>query len=220
MKITLLLPIVCLLTTTLIPMGIHAQNNEHQTNYAKNEVSLCDGVVTINEINGWAGKGGAKGFISQPCLYTGAAFLIYRRFLTSKFAIGVTAGLDHERGELSYGNPEHSATGYDGVSGHYTVHSYTFAVEALLVYDRDGKYLFYGYAGMGPTFYEQSYYFYTNALYPPPVTFPTNPYDYHTVYYNAQVTPIGVRSEGTVSGYIELGFGYKGLLSGGILVKF
>jgi len=210
-----------LLITLLIPNVLHAQYHYNPGYTAPdNEVYISEGIVTLEEINGWAGKGGAGGYISMPSSLTGGAFLTYRHFFTKRFALGFTAGIDNESGDLSYGNPEQNATGYDGVSGHYTVKTYTFAAEALFAYVKKGRFMFYGYGGMGLTNYKQNYYFYSNTYYPPPVTLPSNPYTYNQTYFNAQVTPIGIRFGGNIAGFVEMGFGYKGLMSGGISARF
>ena len=219
MKATIYL--AALLILIAAPAAVQAQyyGNNHN-NLPDNDVSLSEGIVTLEEINGWAGKGGASGYISMPSSLTGASFITYRHFFTKRFALGFTAGLDNESGDLSYGNPENNNNGMEGNSGYYTVRSYTFAVEALFAYLRKNRFMFYGYGGMGPTLYRQNYYFYPNAYNPPPVTLPTNPYDYRTTYMNAQITPIGIRFGGNVAGYFEMGVGYKGLLNLGLSARF
>ena len=213
--------LITLLATVLTTGVSHAQSYGHDKYaYDKNEVSLSEGIITVEQVNGWDGRGGASGYVSMPSALTGASFLTYRHFFTRRFALGGTFGIDNESGDLSYGNPETNATGFEGTSGHYNVRTYTLTVEALCAYVRKQRFMFYGFVGMGATEFKDNYYFYPNAPYSPPVTFPTNPYDYHATYFNAQVTPLGIRFGEMVAGFVEFGFGYKGLFNGGLSVSF
>ena len=197
-----------------------------QQQYSGNELQIGDGLLSMEFINGWAGKGGMGGYVSMPSAITGALFLTYRHAFTRRFEVGVTAGYENLSGDLSYGNPEENQSGLDGVSGHYSVHAYTVAVEPLLAYFKRRSVMLYGYAGLGCTYFDNKFTFYPNIQYPaffygaPGSLVPSNPYDYHTTYFNAQVTPFGIRFGNTVAGFVEVGFGYKGLINGGLSVRF
>lgn len=222
---TFFIPLVLLLSF-LKPAEASAQYRHwNDRDDAMNEISLGDGFVTLQELEGWDGRGGMSGYVSMPSSVTGALHLNYRRFITHKFAIGITAGIDNESGDLSYGNPEHSQFGYDGVSGHYNVRTYTIAIEPLLAYIRKSKFMFYGYVGMGMTSFENKFRFYDDVrnpefFYGKSGLVPSNPYNYHAYFFNAQVTPIGIRFGDKVAGFVEFGFGYKGLFSMGLSAKF
>jgi len=184
-----------------------------------NEFYVGTGYASLTQIRGWVGPPLLTNFISQPSLHTGAAFLTYRHFLSERFAIGVSAGIDNEGGYLSYGNPEISPTGSDANSGQYNIHAYTLAVEGLFVYKKTHKNMTYGYLGIGGTSFDDKCTIFANAPYGSPVPLPSNPYDYHVNQFNFQVTPIGYRFGGTVAGFFEIGFGYKGIFSGGLSVR-
>lgn len=223
MKATLFLPIACFMLCITAPDIVHAQYTHYNNNQPKNdEFTLSEGIVTLEELKGWNGPGGVSGYVSMPATISGAVFFTYRHFFTRRFAAGLTCGLDNESGDLSYGNPEHGTnlTGYDGVSGHYTVHSYTLALEGLFAYIKTPRFMFYGYAGAGATMFKETYLFYPNAPHPAPVTLPSNPYDYNRTYFNAQVSPLCIRFGGDIAGFIESGFGYKGLICGGLSARF
>ena len=214
-------PIFVYLTMLLIslaaPNVLHAQYN-HSYTPPDNEIYAGEGIVTLEELKGWTGPGGLSGFVSAPSAISGAAFITYRRFITRRLALGFTAGIDNESGDLSYGNPEQNATGLEGTTGHYNVHSYTLAAEALFAYIKKGRFMFYGYGGAGATIFKEDYtLYYGNGT---PVTLPSNPYTYSHTYFNCQVSPIGIRFGGNVAGYVEMGFGYKGLICGGLSVRF
>lgn len=184
------------------------------------EFYLSEGIISGAEINGWVGPPLLNGDVSMPSAVTGAIFVTYRHFLTEKFALGFSAGMDMESGDLSYGNPETNATGLDGVSGHYKMHAYTFAPEALLAYMKRNNIMLYGYLGLGVTLYDDKCTIDPNAPYGSPVVLPTNPYDYHKTNFNFQVTPIGVRFGDKIAGFAEIGAGYKGIFSAGLSVRF
>jgi hypothetical protein len=185
----------------------------------ENELYLSDGVVSMNQIRGWVGPPALGGYISLPHLQTGAVFVTYRHFLSERFALGMAAGIDNEDGDISYGNPKLTGIESNAVSGHYNVHAYSLSMEALLVYTKTEKNLVYGYLGIGATYFDDKCVIFANAPYGSPVSLPSNPYYYRPTVYNFQVTPIGVRFGGKCACFAELGFGYKGILSGGLSVN-
>ena len=208
-----------LLLAALAPGIVHAQYNTRPATTC-NDFYLSEGIISGAEINGWNGPPPLRGYVSFPSAMTGAAFITYRHFFTRKFALGFTAGLDNESGDLSYGNPEQTATGLDGISGHYVMHSFTIAPEALLAYFKKRSFMIYGYAGIGATFYDNKCTIYPNAPYGSPVPLPSNPYDYRVTNLNFQLTPFGMRFGDVVAGFFEIGLGYKGIFSGGLSARF
>ena len=219
MKSASMLPIKLLLMLLLLPGIVHAQyNTRNITN--DNEIYLSEGIISGAEAHGWSGPPLLSSYISFPSAITGAVFLTYRHFFTRRFALGATIGLDDLSGDISYGNPEHSATGLDGVSGHYSVHAYTASVEALFAYVKTDGFMFYGYGGIGATSFDDKCTIFPNAPYGPPVPMPSNPYDYHVTDFNFQLTPVGIRFGGDIGGFFEMGIGYKGLFSGGLSARF
>lgn len=184
-----------------------------------NELYLSVGVVTPDEINGWAGEGGImSGYISSPTLTTHALFLTYRHVFTKRFSLGLSVGIDNEKGELSYGNPEETGQN-PGTSGYYNVYTYTVALEGSLTYFKRRYLKLYGCAGVGLTSYKDIYTIYPNPPSWVPVP-PTSPYTYREVHLNGQITGFGIRVGRAIAGFFEVGFGYKGLISTGISAKF
>jgi hypothetical protein len=204
-----------LASSVLCPAMLYAQYNNRNA-IPDNELYLSEGIISGAEANGWNGPPLLGGYVSFPSALTGAIFLTYRHFFTKRFALGFTAGLDFESGDLSYGNPNSNSTGLEGTNGHYSVHAYTIAPEALLAYFRKATFMLYGYAGAGVTFYDNKCTLYSNI---PNVTLPSNPYDYRVTNFNFQVTPIGFRFGGDIGGFVELGLGYKGIFSGGLSAR-
>ena len=187
------------------------------------ELYLSEGVITVEEANGWEGRGtGLAGYISTPQLSSGALFLSYRHFLNDRFAIGGSAGIDNEMGELSYGDPKLKVSGgSEGQSGNYSVHIYTFSVESLFAYKKEQNLMLYCYVGLGATHYNNVSTLDSEALtsHDGP-RLPTNPYNHSDIHWTAQITPFGVRFGKAFAGFFEFGFGYKGLICGGISARF
>jgi|GEM_PF-455795 len=193
-----------------------------QPSSPRHEITIGDGMVSTEQIKGWVGPPILTRFISEPNGFTGAAFITYRYFVVPELAIGCAIGLDNEQGKLSYGSQGYGGTGaaIDATTGQYAVHSCTFAWEVLWVYKRNRERpgMLYGFAGIGITSFDELFTIYSNDPYGPPVALPSNPYDYHVNHYNFQVTPFGYRSGKATAVFVELGYGYKGLIRGGLSV--
>ena len=181
----------------------------------KDEFSLGLGAVSYSETTGWMGPPKLSGYISEPSLQTGALYFTYRHFLSDNFALGITGGIDNEDGYISYGNPK-GHWGFDGTSGHYELHTYTLALETIFVYRKTRQKMVYGLLGAGVTYFDDNCVIYDNAPLGAPVPLPSNPYDYRTAMFNFQITPLGIRWGDNIGGFFELGFGYKGIVNGGI----
>ena len=201
------------------PVFVFAQDHKA----GDTELSLNEGVLSVDQISGILGNNGpAANYMSFPGGITGAAFFSYHYFVSGKFGIGFTAGLDNQEGDLSYGRIDHGMFGIDGVTGHYNKWAYTGALEARLTYYKRRRYECYGYLGAGYTFTRLRYqfnagitdasFFYgtSNSL------VPVNPYMQTAGHFNAQLTPVGFRAGGALACFAEFGVGYKGLLSVGV----
>jgi hypothetical protein len=190
-----------------------------------NALYLSDGVLSFDQIRGVVtAENPVLNYVSFPYVITGALFLTYRRHISKKCFLGVTAGLDNQRGDLSYGPDEGNFSSMygisNGISGYYTRQVYTGALEIGINYYQRKKQATYGYIGAGYTFEKLEDHFYNGIL--EPAFFygnsglvPTNPYSVYVSHFNFQVTPIGYRFGGRLGGFIEFGFGYKGLFCGG-----
>jgi opacity protein-like surface antigen len=88
---------------------------------------------------------------------------------------------------------------------------YTLALEAEYDYIRSGKFTMYGLAGIGGTLYTLSYEDHNNNSLNDSNANP---------YVAFQVTPIGLRFGKNIGGFLEFGFGYRGIVNAGMFVKF
>ncbi len=195
-------------------------------NSGDNEIYISQGIVSTNELAGF-GEGAISTYMSFPNSITGAVFLTYRKHLTKTFSLGVTAGLDNQQGDLSYGDEHHgSFGGYSGTSGSYNRRDYTFAAEVQCAYMKMKGFAMYGCLGAGYTISRTKYTFF-NGIYDPQYFYgdknslvPSNPYTADFSHFNADIMPLGLRFGNDLAFFLEFGFGYKGLIRGGLSLRF
>ena len=146
---------------------------------------------------------------SETTSSSGAIFLTAGYYLYSYLSVGMSAGYIGEQGQNKQGYGFQSVT-----TSSYSKKIVTIAFEINYLY-RITKYMdTYTFLGVGPGF----------------TTLETTPANSQiSVAAEAQTTrsdafrfhysPIGIRIGGRVGAFAELGFGYKGLLSGGLSVR-
>ena len=191
-------------------------------------ISLSSGIVTFDDYRGVT----ATSYMDIPYAYSSAVFATYRYFITDHFAIGLSAGLDDVKGNLTYGNPKANGSGMEGTAGTYIRHAYTVAPEFFLKYREKGRTMLYGYCGVGYTLskvekaYDPQLYanVYQNGVSPYPAGLPNylsaqNPLYVNDNHINAQVTALGISIGWEVAWHIEFGFGYKGIINTGLTLK-
>ncbi len=190
-------------------------------------ITLGAGIVTPDEFTGVT----STSYMDVPFAYSGALFLSYRYFLTDHFAIGVSGGIDDVKGNLTYGNPNFNG-GQEGTAGTYIRHTTTIAPELFFKYTQHGRVMIYGYVGMGYTrsrvekAYDPRIYasFYQNGVNTnttlPDYLSAVNPLYITQYHINGQVTPFGLRIGEKIAWYMEVGFGYKGLINTGLSFVF
>ena len=88
----------------------------------------------------------------------------------------------------------------------------TLAVEVKPIYYNGKLIELYGFAGLGARYYSEKLTSGENNTYGKTDSYPT-------FLPNTQWTPIGVHVGKKLSGFLELGVGYKGLINGGISYK-
>jgi hypothetical protein len=195
------------------------------SNLGTNEFSAGAGVLSYDQFAGLLGQQTmASGIISTPDKMTLASFLTYRHYFSKSVAIGVTMGVDNQSGELSYG--KEGINGVFGQSGRYNREVYTGAAELLLDYHSEYHYKTYGYLGAGFTSTRITFSFFDNIPHQERFYGTSSSAFLHkntTIdfsHYNFQVTPLGIRRGDAIAGFIEFGFGYKGMVHGGLSIKF
>ena len=140
---------------------------------------------------------------------TGANFFTARYFLYSCLSVGFTGGYIDQKGNNNqrYGAQYVTTSTYE----HKAV---TIAVELNYIY-RIRKYVdIYTFIGAGPAFKTAVT---TNVASPISVDGQAKTTKSEDLVFH--YTPLGVRVGGRIGGFAELGFGYKGLLSGGLSLR-
>jgi hypothetical protein len=214
--------LILLVTLFITPGILYAQRSGNSL------LSFSAGIVTVDEFKGVT----YTSYMDIPFAYSGAAFLSYRYFITDHVAVGLSAGMDDVKGNLTFGNPKFNGTNMEGTAGTYIRHTYTLAPEIFLKYHQNNGVMLYGYCGVGYTFskvekaYDPQLYAsaYQNGVNPnagsvPAYLSPTNPYYEIESHLNGQITALGIRIGEKVAWDIEFGFGYKGVINTGLSVK-
>lgn len=176
----------------------------------RNSVSIGYGIVTTDQfITAFSGAlagaftGTFMGGTVTNTKSTGAIALSYHRFnATNRVGVGLALVYD----KLSADIVNSTKTKISSSS----TQAITAAVEGKFKYNKGDHFNIYGLLGAGYTFNRTSY--------DPPPSSGKDSFD--NSHFNFQVTPIGVQFGSAVKGFIELGIGYKGLVSGGLQFNF
>jgi hypothetical protein len=176
---------------------------------SKHEVSLGFGFGTTNEFNGSTSSTISDLFsallmtdsYSENVKYSPAWHVGYKTFLTSKqkLAVGATFAYQSVKGDYSYGSQK---------AGDLHRNFYTIAAEADYRYIKKEKFHLYSGLGFGYTFSNET-------------LSPISGSEKKTSSGNVdfQLIGIGARYGSNVGGFIELGFGYKGMICAGFFFR-
>ena len=202
------LPILVICAVLCLPQLSLAQNQS-----GDQELSVSYGRKSGTEILKW--------FVTSPpanrdrvsynekVSTTGNMFATYRYSFGSIFSLGVTVGTE----SFSYNSYHNDGYPYQGPNpyplvnpfiANYKVNVTTVALEPKIYYYNHKRLKLYGLAGMGVRFYTQK----PNGQAFDGIGAP--------VFVNTQMTPIGVSYGNKLSGFAEVGLGYKGLINGGL----
>lgn len=133
--------------------------------------------------------------------YTGARFLTYKNSVRYRLGLGATVGMDGVRGDLLSNQTKY---------GTFSTNHYTLAAEADYRWVNTKFFQMYSGFGLG----------YTLSTDKGEVT-TTGESDLLISGHSAfQINPLGMRIGKGFGGFVELGFGYKGLLNFGLSYQF
>ena len=121
----------------------------------------------------------------------------YAYALNKKFTFGVTGAYDNSTGSFKQDNE---------IVGNFRHQYLTVAAEGKYLYLNRPDFCIYGSLGLGGLVYFQ------NDKFPQASTF-INSKSYN---FNAFISPIGIRYGKQLGGFLEAGFGYKGILNAGV----
>lgn len=139
----------------------------------------------------------------------GAYFISFQRWLVPQFTIGFTMGAEQENGSFEE---------FAGIqSGEYHKRSLSIAMEVRYYYLRRGPLRIYSMAGIGTHFYQQltSFNYNLNGT-----TVILDSRDERTIGATYQVSPLGIRYGRRLGGFLEAGYGYKGIVNAGVALRF
>jgi len=145
------------------------------------------------------------GYAIEPGSYQALTpFLGYRHWFTKRFSLGGIFAFDVNSVKVyNSADPKQKRE----VNRYYM----TFAVEPKFNYISKPAFQLYGYLGLGATI----------------VTFANANFDdgsqaeiSRVPYFNVHVTPIGARFGKEFGGFVELGYGYKGIINAGVSYRF
>ena len=129
----------------------------------------------------------------------------YRYLLTDRWAVGGSFIFDYETADAI-----RNISGFgDTKIGDFKRFHYTLGAEADFSYIAREKFAFYSSLGIGATLYHQTY----------RQEGATNTDSDDLIHFNFQVTPIGLKFGNVWGGFLELGFGYKGIISLGLFCR-
>ena len=148
------------------------------------------------------------GHLVQPDSYQILTpFIGYRHWITKRFGLGGTFAYDVNSVKVYNGTDENRSAQMKKINRYYM----TFAVEPTFNYIQKPSFQLYGSLGVGATI----------------VSFENTTFDDGTnadvsrlPYVNAHITPIGMRFGKDFGGFMEIGYGYKGIFNAGISYRF
>jgi len=158
--------------------------------------------------NTWQNQSG-EAYNRENIKDAGAYFLSFLRPMTPKFSLGITTGIEQESGTFSDEGAQHSGT--------YRKRNLTVAMEARYCYYEREKLRMYASAGLGFHAFMQATEFRVIQ----------NGFTY-AIESNEQlgggpayhINAFGARYGGKAGVFLEAGYGYKGMLNGGLSVRF
>jgi hypothetical protein len=158
--------------------------------------------------------------------YSGTISATFQYFVSKRFSIGISAGYEDIKGTWLQHVYDGSRTGTDVPIGYFKRALFTIAPEITITYRTalNGQFRMYGAAGVGCSYsnevdaYSQSYYngHYINGVNTLGTAVEFNNNRLHA---NVQITGLGMRYGGKLCGHMEIGFGYKGIVSAGLTLK-
>ena len=165
--------------------------------------------------------GGAHGISYTNDHYSGALFATYRYHISNVISLGLTFAFENENGSWSNSNygwlvdPPSNMVRINMYQGKFRRSAYTIAPEITFNYGdfAHGLVRLYSVVGMGYT-YRDEHITYGN------VNIEYNNPNVNPVHFNAYGSPLGIRVGRELSGFFEIGLGYKGVLNYGLTYRF
>lgn len=177
-----------------------------QTYYGQHEIGISYGILTLqhNMRTGFESGLGVSG--EHVADQTAMGMITYRYYIGGCTSVGLTAGINKFSTSGDYGNRMHL--------DYYKYTFTTIASEFTFNYKNSKYFRGYGYFGAGISFFKEERKRYNSVI---------QDYEMHTIQrsgFNGQFVPFGISVGGNLSAFLEVGFGYKGAIHGGISYRF
>ena len=197
--------LLCLVLAGIVPVILNAQAFGGQS-----ELSVSCGYVSMVQAgDAGFGIGGGDGYTETTS--PGNFFLTYHYYPGGRIAVGLCVGT--QTLDRAFYDDYHASAGpYSPYRLEQVVYS-TLAGEFLFNYANRRNVRLYTMLGLGASAYSRKI-----ADYEPGTNWIRS--NEHGVMFNAQYVPIGIRIGRALSGFFELGLGYKGFFNGGISCRF
>lgn len=192
----------------LLPITLFSQTPE----FKKHEFCVSYGLISTERVVSVADNALTLVFTwgeieKRNARYTGAIFLTYRYSFNDKVSFGITGGIDNEKGDYVQGHTK---------VGDYKRATYTTAMELKYTYSDRKVVKIYCLGGLGYTFANQK----GSYTYVSGIIEGTGNENSNKGHINFQLSPVGLRIGKRLAGFVELGFGYKGIFNTGISCNF
>ena len=188
----------CLIVAFVSLMGsMHAQE-EVKHHEIIGAVGLFNDVQFISGLSDFIGTVFTLGYVVQPGKYSAFTPNIgYRYWFNKRIGLGVSYAMDFNSVKIR--KTTDSVTFFEERQRYFSTITAEFACNYMV----KPICQLYGMVGMGATI----------------ANIPKSEIK-QWIFFNMQLTPIGVRVGRDVAGFIEFGWGYKGLINAGLSVKF
>jgi len=211
-------------------MGVNQNDSATQTHgiedidylkkYGRHEISVSIGRnSTDEELNGNKSAGIAtNGYYRENG--TGTIAAIYK-YCIRNIAVGFTLAFEKDAGLYYHIVWSNSRNAHENLAGHYTRAVYTIAPEFRYNYSESEQTVTtYGAVGIGIS-YQDEIATYSDKYYTANQSWlGSRDVDNSRFHANFNITLIGVRCARKFGFFGELGYGYKGIVNGGVLMKF
>ncbi len=183
----------------LLFVEISAQDKKHKVNLGIGLLSSNQFLSTFSDVI--IPIMTQEEIISRNSVSYGTFHLGYHYNFSERISIGGVGVYDYEKADAYF---------QDIKAGNFYNNFYSLAAEADFKYINKEKFRFYSLIGIGGTLYSQAY---EDSL--------SKERETRTLlFFNFQVTPVGLEFGNSLGGFLELGFGYKGIVSAGVFGKF
>lgn len=186
--------------------------------YGRHEIRLSAGAFSTDQLIGI--KTNYDTGFDFPRTISGADFIAYRYYVANWLAVGAALGADYQKGNRT----NYSKQSDNAIIGKYDRCAYTAALEFTFIVIDKQRFQLYGGLAPGITLYRatstlskdnyNSRPYITQPLAQDEVTHE------QSTHFNGQFTPLGIKSNGPLSFFFELGYGYKGIICMGLAARF